>query len=75
MGSPAVLALKVVSDVRDGVKGVDEVTAKTSKMSKAGNVAGKVLAAGLGAAAFAAVKATKAAADDQQAQVKLANDA
>jgi phage-related protein len=72
MGSPAVLALKVVSDVRDGVKGVDEVTTKTSKMSKAGNVAGKVLAAGLGAAAFAAVKATKAAADDQQAQVKLA---
>ncbi len=44
-----------------------------ARMNKVGQVSGRVLAGGLVLAAGAAVKAGQAAAEDEQAQVKLAN--
>jgi phage-related protein len=73
MSNTAVLAVKIISDAKGAQRGMDQTAGKASRMAKAGSIAGKALAVGLGAAAFAAVKATKAAADDEAAQVKLAN--
>jgi hypothetical protein len=73
MSNTAVLAVKIISDAKGAQRGMDQTAGKASRMAKAGSIAGKALAVGLGAVAFAAVKATKAAADDEAAQVKLAN--
>lgn len=72
MGSTAILAIKIISDASAAGKGIDGATTKVSKLSKAGQVSGRILAAGLAAAGVAAVKFTKAAADDQAAASKLA---
>lgn len=70
------LALKVTGDDDGASKSLTNVgnasSTASSKMSKAGSIAGKVLAVGIAAAGAAAVAATKAAAEDEQAQVKLA---
>lgn len=71
MGNTAVLAIRIISDASKAAQGMDQTATKASKMSRAGSAAGKILAVGLGAAAFAAVKATKAAADDAAAQARL----
>lgn len=73
MSSTAVLAVRIISDATNAAKGIDSVSKKSSVMGKAGKAAGRALALGVGAAAFAAVKATKAAADDAAAQKRLAD--
>lgn len=73
MTAEAVLALKVVTDTKGTISGVNGVTDSTTKMGKAGSIAGKALAVGLLAAGAAAVKATQAAAEDDAAATKLAN--
>jgi hypothetical protein len=73
MGAAAVaLAIKVTADARSASASIDSSTQKVSKLGRAGQVAGRLLAAGLLVAAGAAVKFTQAAADDAQAQAKLA---
>lgn len=73
----AELVVKIKGDSSSATKAVDSVSSKTSKFSgvatKAGAVAGKVLAGGLALAGAAAVKMTQAAAEDEAAQAKLAN--
>lgn len=55
-------------------RGVDDSTSKLGdRMTKVGNIAGKVFAGGLLLAGAAAVKAGNAAAEDEAAQSKLAN--
>lgn len=66
------LAIKVTADAKAASAGLDGVTAKTSKMGRAGKAAGRLLAGGLLLAAGAAVKATQAAAEDEAAQSRLA---
>lgn len=70
------LALKITGDDAGASKSLTAVGTSSSKassnMQKAGNVAGKVLAVGLVAAGAAAIKATQAAAEDEQAQARLA---
>lgn len=66
------LAIKITTDAKGAAAGIDGVTQSTSKMGKAGALAGKALAVGLGVAVVAAGKAAAAAAEDETAQVKLA---
>lgn len=70
------LALKITGDDDGASKSLNSVgtasSSASSKMQKAGAVAGKVLAVGLVAAGAAAIAATKAAAEDEAAQAKLA---
>lgn len=73
MGNTATLAIRIISDAKSANAGIDQTTAKTSKMSKVGAAAGKVLAVGLAAGGVAAVKMAKAAADDAAAATQLAN--
>jgi hypothetical protein len=76
VGATATLAIKILGDARSAATALDSTAGKastlSSKMQSAGRVAGKVLAVGLLAAGAAAVSATKAAADDDLAQTKLA---
>jgi phage-related protein len=67
------LAIRVTSDTTKAVAGLDAATSKTSKLGKAGALAGKALAAGLAIGAAAAVKFAASAAEDQQQAAKLAN--
>lgn len=72
MASTAILAIRIVSDASKAAQGIDQTTTKVSKMSRAGDAAGRVLKYGFLAAAAGAVKLTGAAAADEQAQAKLA---
>lgn len=69
------LAIKVTSDARGAAAGLDSATGKVNRLGRAGQVAGRLLAAGLLVAAGAAIKFTNAAADDAQASAKLASTA
>lgn len=73
MANAVDLAIRVTSDTTRAVAGLDQATAKTSKLGKAGALAGKLLVAGLAVGAAAAVKFANAAAQDQQEAAKLAN--
>lgn len=72
----AELAVRITGDGSSASRALDQVGSKSSsfasKASKAGAVAGKVLAGGLALAGVAAFKATQAAAADEAAQSKLA---
>lgn len=73
MTNAVALAIKITADGKSAAAGLDVVEKKTSRLSRAGALAGRALAAGLGLAAVAGVKAAKAAAQDEQAQAKLAS--
>lgn len=72
MANTAILAIRIVSDATSAAKGMDQTTAKASRMSKVSAAAGKVMAVGFVAAAAGLVKLTKGAAEDAAAQSKLA---
>lgn len=73
MASAVDLAIRVSSDTHKAVAGLDAAEKKTSRLGKAGAIAGKALAAGLAVGAIAAVKFAQSAAQDQEAAARLAN--
>lgn len=75
-GAAAVaLAIKVSADASQAKAELNGATQTVSKVGKAGQAAGKLLAAGLVVAAGAAVKFTQAAGEDAQAAAQLAQTA
>ncbi|GEP40614.1 hypothetical protein NPS01_42770 [Nocardioides psychrotolerans] len=75
MGGAVALAIKVSADAKSATAELDQATQTTSKLGTAGKAAGRLLAAGLLLAVGAAIKFTAAAAEDAQAQAKLAQTA
>ena len=77
MAAEATLKLLLLGEDRSASKALKDVgdgaDRSSSKLQKAGSIAGKLLAGGLVLAAGAAVKFTQAAAEDAAQASKLAN--
>lgn len=73
MASTAILAVKVISDSTSATRDLQQTSSRYEKFGKVGAAAGKALAIGLLGAGAAAVKMTKAAAEDEAAASRLAN--
>lgn len=68
----AILAVKVVGDSKGGRKALNDTATASQKMSRALSNSARVATVALAGLAAASLKAAQAAADDQQAQAKLA---
>lgn len=77
MASSGALVIRFIGDTRDFSRATAQTQSKLSKFSsgvdRVGRVAGKALGIGLLAGGAAMVKLTKAAAEDEAAQTRLAN--
>lgn len=72
MASPAILAIRVVSDAKSGQAGLDATTSRLDKVRRASSAAGKVFAVGMGAAVVAGARFAQAAAEDAKGAANLA---
>lgn len=68
----AILAVKVIGDSKGGRKALNDTAKASDKMSRALSNSAKIAGAALVGVGAAALKAANAAAEDQQAQAKLA---
>lgn len=69
----AVLAIRIISEVKDAQKGLAETTKSVGKWQKAVHAGAKIAIAGFALAGGAALKLAQGAAEDEAAQARLAN--